>query len=113
MVVCGAGIPRIVAQTRIEATLFLGAVVLTVAAAALTVGAMLRDAAVTVGGAGVAAVATLVFGGAEVLAVVALSHDGFLLYVLFLGGSRHLRNEGCVGAVDDYVTALDISPVFG
>lgn len=83
VVVGGAGIPRIVAQTRIEATLFLGAVVLAVAAAALTVGAMLRDAAVTVGGAGVAAVAALVFGGTEVLAVVALSHDGFLLYVLF------------------------------
>ena len=79
VVVCGAGIPRVMAQTRIEATLFLGAVVLAVAAATLTVGAMLRDAAVAVGGAGVAAVAALVFGGTEVLAVVALCHDGFLL----------------------------------
>ena len=77
VVVGGAGIPRIVAQTRIEATLFLGAVVLAVAAAALTVGAMLRDAALAVSGTGVAAVAALVFGGAEILAVVALRHSSF------------------------------------
>ena len=77
MVVGRAGIPRVVAQTRIEATLFLGAVILAVTAAALAVGAMLRDAAFAVGGAGVAAVAALVFGGAEILAVVALGHGGF------------------------------------
>ena len=84
VIVGGAGIPRIVAQTRIDATLFLGAVVLAVAAAALTVGAMLRDAALAAGGTGVAAVAALVFGGTEVLAVVALGHGGvLLLYIIF------------------------------
>lgn len=105
VVVGGAGIPRIVTQTRIQTALFFNAIILAVAAATLSVGAVFRDAAFTIGGTGVAAVAALVFGGTEVFAVVALCHGVFLLFIYVILGDG-LSDERGVGAMNDDATAI-------